>query len=296
MNAAASRRGRPLRFLVADSEPPEARDQRRSNVGCSSGETYIETLKALAPDAVFWQIKPADSDAVLPDRATLADYDGVFLTGSPLHLYEPTPEVRRQIEFMRALFASGTPSFGSCAGLQVATVAAGGSVQPNSSGIEAGFARKVTKTREGAEHPLLAGRPMAFDAPAIHTDEVKELPEGATLLASNAITSVQAAEIRSGEGVFWGVQYHPEISLYEVAGALRRDADSLVKNGTVRDRADLDLQIERIEALDREPDRQDLRWLLALDDQVANRDLRQAEIRNFIEKLVRPKRTERGRG
>jgi hypothetical protein len=31
--------------------------------------------------------------------------------------------------------------------------------------------------------------------------------------------------------VFWGVQYHPELDLYEVAGALRRQSDQLVGRG-----------------------------------------------------------------
>ena len=43
----------------------------------------------------------------------------VFLSGSPLHVYDHSPEVERQLAFMRQVFASGTPSFGSCAGLQI---------------------------------------------------------------------------------------------------------------------------------------------------------------------------------
>ncbi len=151
----------------------------------------------------------------------MAEYDAVFLTGSPLHLYEETPETRRTVAFMRSVFASGTPAFGSCAGLQVAKVAAGDSVRPNARRLEAGFARRITPTADGRSHPLLAGRPAAFDAPAIHTDEVDALPPGATLLAGNRLTAVQAAEIRFDGGVFWGGQYHPEIGLDEVAGALR---------------------------------------------------------------------------
>ena len=127
-----------LRFLVAESEPPEARESRRESVGRSSGETYLDTLLSLAPGADCHRIKPADAGARLPAGASLAGYDGVFLTGSPLHLYRETPQARRVIEFMRAVFASGTPSFGSCAGLQVASVAAGGTVCPNVHGYESG--------------------------------------------------------------------------------------------------------------------------------------------------------------
>src|SRR4051812_34173844 len=199
----------PLRFLVVESETQQARRERRNRVDQSSGETYIGTLLELAPGARCHHVKPADQGAQWPDAAGLAGYDGVFFTGSPLHLYEDTPVVGRVLDFMRTVFASGTPAFGSCAGLQIATVAAGGSVRRNAHGREAAFARRITPTQEGARHPLLRGRPAAYDAPAIHTDEVEALPDRAVLLATNAATQVQAAEVRVGEGVFWGVQSIP---------------------------------------------------------------------------------------
>jgi len=111
----------PIRLLVAESEPPDARDARRESVGRSSGETFLKRLGAMLPDAICDRVKPADHDAAAPDG--IDGYDGVILTGSPLHLYEDTPEARREIEFMRAVYRSGTPAFGSCAGLQVAVVA-----------------------------------------------------------------------------------------------------------------------------------------------------------------------------
>jgi GMP synthase (glutamine-hydrolysing) len=212
----------------------------------------------------------------------------VFLTGSPLHLYEETPETRRTVAFMRAVFASGTPSFGSCAGLQVATVAAGGSVRPNARSPEAGFARRIAPTKAGRAHPLLSGRPAAYDAPAIHTDEVEALPSGATLLAGNRVTAVQAAEIRFDGGVFWGVQYHPEIGLDEVAGALRRQSDTLVKADLARSQDDVEAYAQQIDALHAEPGRRDLAWRLGLDEQVTDERLRLSEMRNFIEALTRP--------
>src|SRR4051794_12089043 len=133
-----------LRFLVAESEPPEARQQRRNSVGRSSGETYLEVLRKLAPGARCDRVKPADAPADLPAGEAVAGYDAVFLTGSPLHLYDDTPEVRREIKFMQAVFTSGTPAFGSCAGLQLATVAAGGTVR---------------RTLKGARRPLRVGSP-----------------------------------------------------------------------------------------------------------------------------------------
>jgi GMP synthase (glutamine-hydrolysing) len=283
----------PYRFLVAESEPPAARDKRRQSVGRSSGETFVHVLEEIAPGAHCTRITPADDDGEAPEAAVIAAYDAVFLSGSPLHLYEDTPETRREVAFMRAVFASGTPSFGSCAGLQVATVAAGGTVRPMRERREAGFARRLVPTEAGRTHPLLAGRPPAFDAPAVHSDEVERLPSGATLLAGNRTTGVQAAEIRFDRGVFWGVQYHPEISLGEVAAALRRQADDLIEHGLARDRDDVEQTAALVEALHREPDRADLAWRLGLDDQVTVAALRRTELRNFIDHLVAPTRVQR---
>ncbi len=275
-----------LRFLVAESEPPQARKTRRESVGRSSGETYIDTLRALASEAVCHRVKPADRGASLARGADLQSYDAVFVTGSPLHLYQDTPETRREVDLMRAVFDAGVPAFGSCAGLQVATVAAGGTVRPCRRGREAGFARRITLTEAGRRHPLLAGRPAAFDAPAFHTDEVETLPEGGTLLAFNAVTDAQAVEIRHGAGVFWGVQYHPEIDLFEVAGALRRQCDDLVGESYVSNSEELERYASAIEALHQAPDRRDLAWLLGLDEQVTNADSRLTELRNFLQFIV----------
>lgn len=284
----------PLRLLIVESEPPATREERRNSVGRTSGETYADVLSAIAPCRCD-EIRPCEPGARLPDGAALEGYDGVFLTGSPLHLYEDTPAVRAQIAFMRDVFDSGTPAFGSCAGLQVATVAAGGQVQPNARGREVAFARRIVATAEGARHPLLRGRPAAYDAPAIHTDEVARLPEGATLLARNPITDVQAAEIRFGHGVFWGVQYHPELSLGEIAAALRRQAKAIVQEGFAADEPDLHAHADLIDELGREPSRRDLAWKLGADEQLTQDRERQRELRNFIEHLVRPSRSARAR-
>lgn len=287
---------RRLNLLVAESEPGEARDQRRESVGRSSGETYEAVLAHIALGADIQRIKPVDTPGEIPDAAGLADFDGVFLTGSPLHLYKETPETRRVVEFMCAVFDAGVPAFGSCAGLQVATVAAGGSVRPMGERREAGFARRIFPTEAGRSHPLLRGRPPAFDAPAIHSDEVAALPDGALRLASNATTEVQAAEIRRGNGVFWGVQYHPEISLFEAAAALRRQADDLVQQGLATSVEAVEEQAQLVEALHDAPQRRDLAWRLGLDPQVTEPERRSVEIRNFIEHLVLPTRSGRGRG
>lgn len=277
-----------LRFLVCECEPRDARDARRDSVGASAGESFAALLARMVPGVVVAQATPADADAPPPLVAALAAYDGVFLTGSPLHVYHPTPAVERELAFMRAVFASGTPAFGSCAGLQVAVAAAGGTVRAMQNRREAGIARRIWLTPDGRDHPLLRGRPPAYDALAVHGDEVERLPAGATLLAGNAATAIQAAEIRHDGGIFWGVQYHPELSLGEVAAALRRDTDTLIAEGLARTRDEVDAHAALIEAVGEEPDRADLAWRLGVGREILIEEMRHAEIRNFIDHLVRP--------
>lgn len=291
-----SSKERPARFLVAESETPHAREARRASTGRSSGESYCETLLEIMPDAACELIRPVESGPGSRARDALSDYDAVFLTGSPLHVYENSPPVRRQLDFMRAVFASGTPSFGSCAGLQVAVAAAGGTVRRNQRGHEVAFARRILRTEQGRRHALLDGRPDVFDAPAIHSDEVESLPvDGATLLAGNRVTAVQAAEIRFDGGVFWGVQYHPELPLSEIAGAMRRQARSIVEQELARSEAEVEAQAQLVEALGHEPQRRDLAWRLGLDEQVTDPALRRRELRNFLDHLVAPTRSARVR-
>lgn len=271
-----------LRFLIVESETADERAARRERAGKSSGETYQATLEQLAPGALFERIAPADADAPILAPEAIARFDAVFLTGSPLHVYDDAPEVRRQLALMRAVFASGTPAFGSCAGLQLAVAAAGGTVRPMAKRLEATVARRITASAAGRDHPLLAGRPAAWDAAAIHADEVERLPEGAVLLAGNAVTRVQAVEIRHGRGIFWGVQYHPELALGEIASAVRRQADDLVAAGLARDADAVERRAALLDALHRAPDDVALRWELGVDAEFAEESRRRRELANFI--------------
>lgn len=283
---AAYERRKPVpHYLIAQSELPEEREARRERAGKSSGETYAATLEQMQTGARTTIISPADEDETVPSNEWLAQFDAVFLTGSPMHVYDDTPEVRRQLDFMRQVFDVGLPSFGSCAGLQIATAAAGGTVRKMPERMEAGIARRITATPEGAGHPLLTGRPASWDAPAIHGDEVYALPPGATLLAANVVTAVQAAEIRFGRGVFWGVQYHPELALREIAIALRGQKDDLIEAGLARTAEEVETRAGEIDALHDDPECRALRWRLGVDGEFAEEALRRREIGNFLASL-----------
>ena len=277
-------------FLVAESETADQREERRKHAGKSSGETYAATLTQLRPDVAITIVAPADDDATLFDPEALRAFDAVFITGSPLHVYDDSPEVRRQLAFMQTVFSSGTPSFGSCAGLQLAVAAAGGTVRRMPDRMEAGIARRITPTAAGRDHPLLAGRAPSWDAPAIHGDEVETLPDDATLLAGNAVTAIQAAEIRHAGGIFWGVQYHPELAPGEIAVALRRQADDLVDAGLAETPDDVELRAAQLDALHDDPERRSILWALGIDREFAHEASRRIELSNFLNHFVQAER------
>ncbi len=232
---------------------------------------------------------PAEPDPGLPRGASLADYDGLVWTGSSLSLRDAgDPRVRRQVELARAALGAGLPSFGSCFAAQLAAVATGGSVRASPRGREFGLARKIALSAAGREHPLFAGKPAVFDAYTSHGDEVDALPPGALVLASNDWTRVQALAVRSGRGTFWAVQYHPEFDLREIGRLARARAPGLVAQGTFRDEASARAWAEEAEALHGDASRADLAFRLAVDRDVLDPSLRRAEVRNWLERLVKP--------
>ena len=286
---------RPLRLLFVDGNTRAQRESHASGYGAQPAEAYAAEIAAIEPGVVTDICLPADEGANLPDGAGLQSYDGVFLTGSALHIYQIEPAVTRQIELMRAIYASGTPCFGSCWGIQMGAVAAGGTVTSNPKGREVGFARRITPSEAGRNHPLLAGRPAAFDAPAIHLDTVVQPPHGTTILASNAYSQVQAAEIRHDGGVFWGVQYHPEFPLRQVASILGRMVPVLIEEGFRADEAAAEAWLAELRALDADRERNDLAWAHGLDAEVLDDARRVTELRNFLNHRVKPQASARGR-
>jgi GMP synthase (glutamine-hydrolysing) len=151
-----------------------------------------------------------------------------------------------------------------------------------------GIARKVRLTDEGLRHPMLEGKPPVYTGFISHLDEVTQLPFGATLLATNEFTHVQAIEVKHRKGTFWATQYHPEYDLHEVARLIVAREPRLVREGFFATHEDLAGYVEKLEALAHDPARKDLRWQLDIDDDVLSDQVRQIEFRSWIDKLVLP--------
>ena len=276
------------RFLVVDGYTREGREGLKAGGATPAGELYDRMLKKCLPGAAVDVVYPADPDSALPQGAAIDQYDGVAWTGSSLTVYADDPNVTPQIEFARAAFEAKVPSFGSCWAAQIAVVAAGGRCAPNFKGREMGFARKIALTSEGRAHPLYHGKKSVFDAFISHEDEVTHLPPGGVLLAGNDHSQVQAVAVTHKGGVFWGLQYHPEYDLHELARLCYCRKQRLTDMGFFKDLDAAQEYVDKLEALYQDPARKDIAWLLGIDQDVTNEDIRQAEVRNWIEHQVLP--------
>jgi len=277
------------RFLVVDGYAREGREDLRAGGATTAGELYAQMLKDCAPNRAEVDIVcPADPDAALPKGAAIDQYDGIAWTGSSLTVFADDPKVTTQIDFAKAAFEAKVPSFGSCWAAQIAVVAAGGRCDVNPRGREMGIARKIALTPEGRAHPLYTGKKSVFDAFISHDDEVTHLPASASLLACNGHTHVQAVSVTHKGGVFWGLQYHPEYDLHEMARLCYCRKQKLVDRGFFRDLDAAQDFVDRLETLHQDPGRKDIAWLLGIDEDVMNEDIRRAEVRNWIDLLVLP--------
>ena len=280
------------RVLVIEGNVAALRARQREMLGYDTGEGYARTLQGLEPGLVADIVRPADSPVAFPAGVSLADYDGVAITGSALNIYDGGPAIERQVELAQAVFAAGVPMFGSCWGLQVAVTAAGGRVHRNPKGREFGFGRRIQLTDAGRAHPLFAGKPEVFEAPTVHLDAIESLPPGASELARNDM-SLQAAAFSSQRGTFWGVQYHPEYAPRDIAAVADRYGRRLVDDGMFADEAALQSFAAELRQLDRAPADRALAWKHGLGPGITDTPTRLRELRNWLDHLVLP-RAQRG--
>ena len=276
------------KILIVDGYAKKARDELAAGGAAVAGDLYAAMLAGVSPGCQCDIVFPSDPGAGLPAGESLEGYDAVAWTGCSLTVFDDISEVRAQIEFARQCFKAGIPAFGSCWAAQIAVVAAGGACAANPRGREMGIARKITLTPEGRAHPLYEGKADVFDGFISHDDEITELPEGAVRLAGNAFTRVQSVSVDFDGGTFWGLQYHPEYDLHEMARLTWCRIDKLTGLGFFADRQAGEDHVILLEALHDDPARKDIAWKLGIDDDIMDKAYRRTEVRNWFNHLVLP--------
>jgi len=192
-------------------------------------------------------VNPSSDENISENIDTLESYDGLIWGGSSLNIYNNTPEIKRQIEFMKECQKKIKKVLAICWGMQVAVTAAGGEVKKAEKGSHRGIARDIEINENGLNHLLYKNKNKKFNTPAFNFDEVVTLPENSVLLASNPINNVQGLNFKIGNCDVWGLQYHPEITYNKMINLIIFRKDRLIERGAFKDQNHIDDHIKNIE-------------------------------------------------
>ena len=195
-------------------------------------ESLKDSLNHYTKELKFDVVNPSSDESLDTIKNNLSKYDGLIWGGSSLNIYNDTPEIRKQIEFMKECQKKVKNILAICWGMQVAVTAAGGEVK-KADGSHIGIANEIIVNKNGLNHPLYKNKENKFNSPAFNFDEVKTLPENAICLASNKINKVQSLYFKVNETNVWGLQYHPEITYEKMIRLIEFRKDRLIEKRQV---------------------------------------------------------------
>ena len=210
-------------------------------------ESLRESLKYISRDLIIDVVNPSSDKNIDSFNDKLHTFDGLIWGGSSLNIYNDTPEIKKQIEFMKNCQNKVKNILGICWGMQVAVTAAGGQVKKaNISHV--GIAKEIEINEYGLKHPLYKDKEKKFNSPAFNYDEVVKIPENGICLASNKINKVQSLYFQINKTRVWGLQYHPEITYEKMISLINFRRKRLIEYRKVfKNENDLENHISFIE-------------------------------------------------
>ena len=256
-----------LNILICEGNTPEEGEIFK-NVGIPTHtESLKESLAYYNKNLIIDVLNPClelDLNKILPK---LKKYDGLIWGGSSLNIYNDTPEIRRQINFMKECFKSIKKMLAICWGMQVAVTAAGGQVKKGVNGSHIGIANNIELTNDGLNNPFYKDKNNKFNTPAFNFDEVVTVPNDAVCLASNKINKIQGLHFKTGVSEIWGLQYHPEITYQKMIDIIKFRKNILIeKRNRFKNEEEVNNHINFIEK----------------EIKISEKDSRMLELRNWL--------------
>ena len=191
-------------------------------------ESLKDSLNGFNNHYNFDVINPSSDHNLDEVKNKLSKYDGLIWGGSSLNIYNNTPEIKRQIEFMRECQKQVKNILAICWGMQVAVTAAGGEVK-KAEKSHIGIASDIMINNEGLKYSIYKDKNNNFNSPAFNFDEVVKLPTNGICLASNRINKVQSLYFEIGISKIYGLQYHPEITYEKMISLIEFRKDRLIQ-------------------------------------------------------------------
>ncbi len=218
-------------------------------------ESLRDSLSFFTKDLTTDVVNPSSDENILKNIDDLNSYDGLIWGGSSLNIYNDTPEIRRQIQFMKECQKKIKKILAICWGMQVAVTAAGGEVKKGTKGSHKGIAVDIEINEKGLDHPLYLNKKKKFNTPAFNFDEVVTMPQNSVLLASNPINKVQGLNFKVNDCDIWGLQYHPEITYNKMINIIVFRKERLLKKGAFNDDNEINSHIQHIESENKKLDK-----------------------------------------
>ena len=205
-------------------------NQSFSKVGIQTHtESLRDSLKHFTESLNFDVVNPSSDQNLDQVNQKLSSYDGLIWGGSSLNIYNYTPEIKRQIEFMKECQKKVKNILAICWGIQVAVTAAGGEVK-KAQNSHIGIANEIVLNKEGLKHPFYKNKKKKFNSPAFNFDEVVTLPQNSVCLASNKINKIQSLYFNVKDCKIWGLQYHPEITYEKMISLIEFRKERLIES------------------------------------------------------------------
>ena len=210
-------------------------------------QSLKESLDYLTKELVLDVVNPSSDENIQLYNNKLHTYDGLIWGGSSLNIYNDTPEIRKQIEFMKNCQNKVKNILAICWGMQVAVTAAGGQVK-KANNPHIGIAKEIILNKNGLNHNLYKDKDSQFNSPAFNFDEVVKIPKNGICLASNKVNKVQSLYFEINQTKIWGLQYHPEITYEKMISLINFRKKRLIETRKVfKNENDIENHVSLIE-------------------------------------------------